>query len=67
MSDEYFSIRKPASGELKDRGSRFIAFAFPVKNEKEIEEALATIRSKHAKARHNHQNHLLQRPDGEGF
>ncbi len=53
MSDEYFSIRKPASGELKDRGSRFIAFAFPVKNEKEIEEALAKIRSKHAKARHH--------------
>ncbi len=53
MQDEYLSIRKPSVGELKDRGSRFIAFAFPVKNEKEIEEALAKIRSRHAKARHH--------------
>lgn len=53
MQDEYLSIRKPASGELKDRGSRFIAFAFPVKNEEEIEEALSEIRSRHPKARHH--------------
>jgi len=53
MQDEYLSIRKPASGELKDRGSRFIAFAFPVKNEEEIEGALSKIRSRHPKARHH--------------
>ncbi len=53
MQDEYLSIRKPASAELKDRGSRFIAFAFPVKNEEDIEKALSGLRSRHAKARHH--------------
>lgn len=28
--DHYFTIEKPSEAEFKDRGSKFIAYAFPV-------------------------------------
>ncbi|KAA0126361.1 YigZ family protein [Chryseobacterium sp. SN22] len=38
---------------LKEKGSKFIGFAFPVNNEEELKAALEKIRSEHPKATHH--------------
>jgi uncharacterized YigZ family protein len=52
MTDEYLSISAPAGGLYKDKGRKFIAYAFPVTNEDEIRQCLAAIRKEHYAARH---------------
>lgn len=51
-NDIYRSIRKPSQGLFKDNGSRFIAFAYPVKTEVEVKEIIAGLRSEYHDARH---------------
>ena len=51
--DLYKTIFKPGEEVLfKDKGSKFFGYAFPVKNEDEINLALEEMKSKHHKARH---------------
>lgn len=38
---------------LKEKGSKFIGFAFPVNNESELKKALEKVRSEHPKATHH--------------
>lgn len=71
--DYYYSIKAPTEGEFKDRGSKFIAYAYPVSSEEDIHIALEEVRSLHPKARHHcyaYQLGILQEPfrandDGE--
>jgi len=51
-NDTYLSIEKVSTGEFKDRGSKFIGFAFPVSSEDEVKECLADIRKLHPSAGH---------------
>lgn len=51
--DEYLTISKPAEGFFKDRGSKFLAFAYPVSSEEEIKEIQDKIRSEYHDARHH--------------
>jgi len=51
-SDRYLTIKGPSDGVFKDRGSRFIGYAFPVDNESEIKEQLQALRKQHPSARH---------------
>ena len=51
-SDTYQSIDLPSEGLYKEKGSKFISFAFPVQNEVTIKEILAGIRKEHFSARH---------------
>lgn len=51
--EEYRTIGGTATGEYRDRGSRFIAHAYPVKDEKEVKEILQKIRKEHPKANHH--------------
>ena len=53
IPDYYNTIEKPSVAEFKDRGSRFIAFSFPVKDVNEFKERLATIKKEHPKATHH--------------
>jgi len=53
MSDEYKTLAAPSSGEFKDRGSKFFAYAFPVAKETDITEALEQVKKEHFKARHH--------------
>ncbi len=53
MEDVYYTIEKKYQGYFKDKGSKFYAFAFPVKNEEEIKEILAGLRKEHHSARHH--------------
>ncbi len=51
--DTYKTITKPSKEALfKDRGSKFYGYAFPVKNETQIEAYIEELKSKHHKARH---------------
>jgi uncharacterized YigZ family protein len=54
MLHEYKTISKPVENVLlKEKGSKFIGFAFPVNNETELKSALEKIRSEHPKATHH--------------
>jgi uncharacterized YigZ family protein len=50
--DRYPVIKAPAEGLFKDRGSRFLAYAFPAESEERFRETLENIRRKHHGARH---------------
>lgn len=51
--DYYFTIEQPATAEFRDRGSRFIGYAFPVSNINEFKEKLAVVKKEHPKATHH--------------
>ena len=53
MEDLFKTIAEPAEGLYKDKGSRFIALAYPVENEEEIKEIVAGIKEKYYDARHH--------------
>jgi uncharacterized YigZ family protein len=53
IPDYYNTIEKPSVAEFKDRGSRFIAFSFPVKDVNDFKERLALIKKEHPKATHH--------------
>ena len=48
----YKSISQPSEGLYKDKGSKFIAYAYPVKDLEEIKSSLLEIKELHPKARH---------------
>lgn len=51
-SDIYKTIKKSSEGIFRDRGSRFLAFAFPVSDQEEIKPILDQLRKVHHDARH---------------
>jgi uncharacterized YigZ family protein len=52
MLDTFQTIAQPAEGLYKEKGSRFISFAFPVENEEAIKQIISGIRKEHFSARH---------------
>lgn len=52
FEDTYRTIEKSSEGIFKDKGSKFIGYAFPIESEEEWKEKLQEIRSLHGKARH---------------
>lgn len=48
----YQTIAAPAEAEFKDKGSRFIAFAYPVRTTEEIKAHVEALCEAHHKARH---------------
>jgi len=53
FEDTYFTIEKPAEGTFRDRGSKFIAFAYPINSDSEIKDILARLKADHPKANHH--------------
>jgi len=49
----YFTIEKTAMAEFKDRGSKFLAYAWPVKTVEQVKECLLEIKKEHPKATHH--------------
>lgn len=66
MTDSYRTIAAPSTGEFKDRGSKFIAYAWPVRTEDEALAHLEALRKEHFKARH-HCFAWRFEPDGNRF
>lgn len=52
MKDTYLTIETPSIGEYKEKGSKFIAYTFPVYSEEEVKECLEVVKKEHFKARH---------------
>jgi uncharacterized YigZ family protein len=53
MEDTYKTISAKSEGYFKDKGSKFMAYAWPVSNEDEIKEILTEIKKEHHNARHH--------------
>lgn len=51
-TENFKTILAPAEGLYKEKGSRFIAYAFPVSNEQQIREITARLKKEHHSARH---------------
>ena len=51
--DYYFTIETRAVAEFKDRGSKFIAYSFPVKDVNDFKSHLQTLKKEHPKAVHH--------------
>ena len=51
--EHYFTIEQSSTAEFKDRGSKFIAYAFPMAEAKEIKKVLAEVKKQHPKAVHH--------------
>ncbi len=53
MIDTYKTLEGASIGEFKDRGSKFIAYAFPVYTTEEWQENMDYVKKEHFKARHH--------------
>jgi uncharacterized YigZ family protein len=53
MEDTYRTIEAPAEGLYKEKGSKFIALAFPVYTEEEVKEIIAELKKQYYDARHH--------------
>ncbi len=51
--DYYFTIESTAVAEFKDRGSKFIAYSFPIKNTNDFKKHLQELKKEHPKAVHH--------------
>lgn len=51
--DYYHTIEKDSVAEFKDRGSRFLAFAFPINTVDDFKKRLKELKNEHPKAAHH--------------
>ncbi|MEO6820183.1 MAG: YigZ family protein [Ginsengibacter sp.] len=51
--DHYFTIEAPAIAEFKDRGSKFLAYCFPIKKAEDFKTHLQLLKKEHPKANHH--------------
>ena len=73
LKDSYFTLASPSTGEFRDRGSKFLAYAFPFAVEEEWQQHLESVKKAHPKARHHcyafrmglDQNNFRANDDGE--
>lgn len=47
------TITSPSEGIYRDKGSKFIAYAYPLRGEDQVKERVAALKSEHPKARHH--------------
>ena len=59
MSDTYLTIASPSEGLYKDKGSKFLAFAYHVTTEAEVKAHLEEIRKQYFDARHHCYAYIL--------
>lgn len=53
FEDTYKTIESESSGLYKEKGSKFIALAYPVKSESEVKEIIDQLKKKYYDARHH--------------
>ncbi len=52
-TDCYLSIAAPSQGLYKEKGSKFLAFAYPVEQEEQAQEIIADLKREYFDARHH--------------
>ncbi|MDE3125372.1 MAG: YigZ family protein [Bacteroidota bacterium] len=53
IPDFFFTIQQPAFAEYKDRGSKFLAYAYPLNSKDEVKTYLSILKKEHGKAVHH--------------
>ncbi|HEV7230964.1 MAG TPA: YigZ family protein [Bacteroidia bacterium] len=53
FEDTYLTLAKPGEAIYRDRGSRFLAFSFPVNSEAQVKDHLLLLRKLHPGANHH--------------
>ena len=53
FDDQYKTIKNPSEGIYRDKGSKFLAFAFPFQKEEQLKEIIAKLKTEHPKANHH--------------
>ncbi|MHB8206883.1 IMPACT family protein [Mucilaginibacter sp.] len=53
FDDTYLTIDKPYEAIFRDRGSKFLAFAYPINSEADIKVILTALKTEHPKANHH--------------
>lgn len=52
-SDQYKTLSRPSIGDVyKEKGSKFLGYAYPISSQEEVEEILIRLKKEHPKARH---------------
>ena len=53
VTDSYKSIAAPSRGLYKDKGSKFLSFAYPVSTEAQVKDIVASLKKEYFDARHH--------------
>ena len=53
FDDQYKTIKNPSEGIYRDKGSKFLAFAFPFQKEEQLKEIIGKLKTEHPKANHH--------------
>lgn len=53
FEDTYLTIDETSEGIFRDKGSKFIAYAYPFKDEHALKDIIASLKALHPKARHH--------------
>lgn len=53
FEDTYLTITEVGEGVFRDRGSKFMAFAYPIRSEQDLKPIVARLKSEHPKANHH--------------
>ncbi len=53
FSDSYLTVSKASQSIFRDKGSKFLAFVFPIKSEEEIKTILNDLKKEHPQANHH--------------
>jgi len=53
FDDTYLTIEKPSEAIFRDRGSKFLAFAYPINSEADVKAILTVLKTEHPKANHH--------------
>jgi uncharacterized YigZ family protein len=59
FSDTYKTIAFKSEGEFKDKGSKFLGFAFPITNENEVKDIINSLKKEHYTAAHHCYAYIL--------
>lgn len=53
MEDRYLTLKSASTGDYKEKGSKFLSFAYPVSDESEVQQILDQLRKSYHDARHH--------------
>jgi uncharacterized YigZ family protein len=53
FDDTYRTIENPSEGIFRDRGSKFLAYAYPISSENDIKAIVTSLKTEHPKANHH--------------
>ncbi|NQV02421.1 MAG: YigZ family protein [Bacteroidia bacterium] len=62
-SDTYFSIDSESQGSIREKASKFIAFAFPVVSDEEVKTQLGLLRKEYYNANHHCYAYRIGHPE----